>query len=48
MKTTIPGPICDICGKARSFGNNTYKHTRCSKIRQARHAAERAAKGEEP
>lgn len=32
---------CEICGKPRSFGNNTYKHTKCSKIRQARRAAER-------
>lgn len=28
--------ICDICGKPRSFGRNTYKHTKCSKIRQAK------------
>lgn len=35
-------PVCDVCGKPRAFGDNTYKHTKCSKIRQARHAAERA------
>lgn len=55
-KTTIRGysmgpldlkTICDVCGKPRSFGNNTYKHTKCSKIRQARKADERAGKGKE-
>lgn len=29
---------CDVCGKPRAFGDNTYKHTKCSKIRQARYA----------
>lgn len=40
--------MCDVCGKPRSFGDNTYKHTKRSKIRQARHAAERVklAKGD--
>lgn len=32
--------ICDICQKPKSFGHNTYKHTKCSKIRQARYARE--------
>lgn len=56
-KTTIRGfpmqaldltTMCDVCGKPRSFGDNTYKHTKRSKIRQARHAAERVklAKGD--
>lgn len=36
--------ICDICNKPRSFGHNTYKHTKCSKIRQARYAALRGEK----
>jgi hypothetical protein len=31
LKTT-----CDVCGRPRSFGLNTYKHTKCSKIRQER------------
>lgn len=34
--------MCDICGKPRAFGLNTYKHTKCSKIRQAHFAALRA------
>lgn len=38
----LASSICDVCGKPRSFGTNTYKHTKCSKIRQARYAAERA------
>lgn len=33
--------MCEICGKPRAFGKNTYKHTKCSKIRQARYAEER-------
>lgn len=33
---------CDICGKPKSFGLNTYKHEKCSKVRQARYAVERA------
>lgn len=31
---------CDICGKPKSFGHNTYKHTKCAKIRQERYARE--------
>lgn len=30
---------CDICGKPRASGGDTYKHTKCSKIRQAKYAA---------
>lgn len=56
-KTTIRGysmgpldlkTICDVCNKPRSFGNNTYKHTNCSKIRQQHRAEERAAAGDKP
>lgn len=32
-------PNCEICGKHRS----KYSHTKCSKIKQARFARERAA-----
>lgn len=39
MPTLIPTNICDICNRPRSSGDNTYKHTKCSKIRQARYAA---------
>lgn len=35
---------CDVCGKPRAFGDNTHKHTKCSKIRQARYAALRGEK----
>lgn len=35
---------CDICGKPRTSGDNSYKHTKCSKIRQARYAALRGEK----
>lgn len=31
---------CDVCGKPKSFGDNTYKHTKCAKIRQERYARE--------
>jgi hypothetical protein len=31
---------CDVCGLPKAFGDNTYKHTKCSKIRQARYARE--------
>ncbi len=34
--------VCDICGKPRSSGLNTYKHTKCSKIRQAAMRAKEA------
>ena len=34
------GNACDICGKPKSFGHNTYKHTKCAKIRQERYARE--------
>lgn len=31
-------PVCDVCGRPRSSGDNTYKHTKCSLIRKARYA----------
>lgn len=42
MRGFSMGPLdlpshCDICGKPKSFGHNTYKHTKCAKIRQARY-----------
>ncbi len=45
MRGYSMGPLdlksaCEICGKPRSFGHNTYKHTKCSKIRRARYARE--------
>lgn len=45
MRGYSMGPLdlpskCEICGKPKSFGLNTYKHTKCSKIRQARYARE--------
>lgn len=31
--------ICDICNRPRSSGDNSLKHTKCSKIRQQRYQA---------
>ncbi len=36
--------VCDVCGRPRSAGHNSPKHTRCSKIRQQRGFSDRVEK----